>query len=163
MKQSIANCSIEIERKFNSIESRIEQIGNILIVQQPGVKKKTRLSMKELVAMDTKINELRTFYAEKLYVSIRESVTDTLKLLAEACGFRIGAEVYELDTDDKDTVVSDDSTRFTRIRSGDVVPGQPLLFRRLADDIDNRAVSVTGDLSKSTWSNQRQLEQAYLQ
>ena len=54
MRRTVVERGSQVGEKFNSIEHHLEQIGNFLVVvvNNGGAKKKTRLSLKDLVTID---------------------------------------------------------------------------------------------------------------
>ena len=87
MDTAIGARETTIARKFHLIESMIEDIGNLLIIWPKELKKKTRLSLGDLVRAEPKLNELKAFYSRRLYAAVAASVEDAIGQLVDSCSY----------------------------------------------------------------------------
>ena len=138
---------------FNSIENEIEEIGNLLIVppkEMPNSRKKKKPNLKELIQLEPRLDLLKDFYSEKLYNAINLSVLNSLKYLAEGCGYLLDYE-ESLDYIDGSNEASNDTLKYLRVKSTED------LTRPKNTD---RPLSVSSVLLKTSWKNEKELEEA---
>lgn len=147
---SIEQRSAQVVEYFNTIEEQIEEIGNLLIIASKGsanLKKKTKTTLKEMLDSEPKLNALKTFYAEKLYAALNNSVLKSLKFLAQSCGFDMNGEQTNLNSENPDAL------KYMRLKSGDD------LTRKNAS---KRPLSVSAVLNETDWSETHKLDKAFL-
>jgi hypothetical protein len=143
--------------KLAQIEFELEEIGNLIIILPKDYvlsRKKAKLNLKELIEIDFKLSYLKDFYAFQLYESFRTCVVESLRSLAEGCGYQIDMienviddiELFSNEKNDSNV----DVIEFLRIRSTE------------NSSIHSRPVSVASAISKATWTIERKMESAFL-
>ncbi len=118
-------------------------------------RKKAKLNLKELIEIEPRLNNLKNFYAHRLYDAFRVCVLDSLCSLAEACGYQI--DTIENTIDDIELLQSErsksdeiDVVEYLRMKSSD------------NSSAHSRPLSVSSMISKATWTIERKLEKAFL-
>ena len=143
-----------IREKFQQIENEIEEIGTLLIVlpkEAPNSRKKKKPDLKELIQMEPRLDSLKDFYAERLYNAINVSVLNSLKYLAEGCGYLLDYE-DSLDYVDTGNELSAESLKYLRVKSTEDLtrPKQS----------DQRPLSVSAVLMRTSWNNEQDVEKS---
>ena len=171
MNKTISDRTNLVEQKINTIENELIEIGNLLTVVAASQNNKTTpkkspkcKSLSELITLAPKIKDLKEFYSNQLYSSIRQSVLNSLKCLAQLCGFQIN-ETSQIDnTNNNAKIEQDEQINYIRLKTDD-----DLMIRRRSsqsssnENAEDRAVSVSSVLSKTQWIEGRKFEQSYLQ
>lgn len=147
---SIKQISEQLSNYFTTIEEKIEEIGVVLIVSlnnSASSKKKSKITLKDMLDTEPKLANLKDFYSEKLYKAIADSILKSLQFLAQACG-------YEL-TENSENVNSEgpDALYYMRLKSGDDLTRKSSQIRPL---------SVTSVLRDTDWSDNHKLDKAFL-
>ncbi len=167
--KSIRDNSEVVSKKLAFIESEIVEIANALIIKDHGGNstshgKKKKIFLKELLELEPKLHDLKKFYANVLYVGIYNSVWNSLKCLAESCGYELDNPNSFLEENDNSVEVADENKtnssfwpndlvqRYMRVKSADVV----------MNDTQRRPMSVTTAILKSSWVDDRKLTKAFL-
>ncbi len=196
-----------INQKIQSIENDIAEIGNVLLklkdsngsnstassssTHSPNSlnnsnnsnsnnsKKKTNFFLKELLESEPRLNDLKKFYSNILFIAIYNSVINSLKCLAQSCGFEFENILNLLNNDNYNgsnfsCYTSQNSTelvqKYIRVKSADLflLNQQQNLNENLnkpnnANDTSDRPISaVTSAILKSNWSDDRKLDDAFL-
>lgn len=143
--------------KLIQIEGELEEIGNLVVILPKDYvsskKLKGKLNFKELSEIEPRLTNLKDFYSHRLYESFRTCVLESLRILAEGCGFQldltdiedISPELFPNEKKDPTDVLE-----FLRMKSAD------------NSSIRSRSVSVSSVISKATWTVERKLETAFL-
>jgi hypothetical protein len=166
--KSIRDNSEQVAKKIAFIESEIVEIANALIVKDQGGNsishgKKKKVFLKELLELEPKLYGLKKFYSSVLYTGIYNSVWNSLKCLAESCGYELDNPNYLFEEHDHLELADENKTnssfgpndlvqRYMRVKSADVV----------LNDNQRRPMSVTTAILKSSWHDDRKLNKAFL-
>lgn len=152
MGKSAKTINEQVLEKFDQIENEIEEIGSILIVaakDTPNSRKKKKPNLKELIQLEPRLDLLKDFYSEKLYNAMRLSVLSSLKYLAEGCGYLLDYE-ESLDYIEGSNEQSSDTLKYLRVKSTEDLTRPK--------NSDQRPLSVSSVLLKTTWKNEQDLE-----
>lgn len=111
MRKSVLQKSTKIRTDLDLIESKIEQIGNMILSHNllnkdcnpQASRKKNRTTANDLSLLNPKLKELKQYYARKAYFALKESILSTLQFLAESCGLTIGQDFFEKDISQKNS------------------------------------------------------------
>ena len=165
--KSIDEKSRILNEKISQIENEIEEIGSLLVVlprDQNASRKRSRMTLREFIEIEPKLGHLKDFYSVKLYEAFCRSVQNSLNCLAEACGYSIE---FEEDLPQNESIIDFfGSQKQTEQASNSALNEATLKFIRLksAEDVKSelRPLSATSAICKATWSDERKLEDAYL-
>lgn len=159
---SIETNSSLMHIKLTQIEADLEEIGNLVVVLPKDFvspRKKAKLNFKELSDLEPRLNNLKDFYAHKLYDAFKQCILESLKILAEGCGFQV--DMIETFVEDVSPQLFFSENDRTKTENIDVIE---YLRMKSADNSSrqSRPVSVASVISKATWTIERKLETAYL-
>ena len=155
----------QLSTKIKEIEKEIEEIGNALVKfpkDYVSNRKRSKLSLNELIQVDPRLVQLKKFYATHLYNSLEISILISLNRLAEACGYKL--EMFYNQDDDflsrlfpsenSDLTEESFANEFVRIKSFDEMIVHSAKHGRRS--------SLTSTVSKATWTGERALSNAFL-
>lgn len=100
---------------------------------------------------EPKLNELKKFYADKLYSALNSCVLNSLRCLAQACGYEPNANGTFSQVS---TTGNSDALKFIRLKSADDLTRSNMP--------DQRPLSVSVVLDNTNWVNGKKLEKAFL-
>lgn len=147
---SIDKISRQINDYFLIIEEKIEEIGTVLITSlknSANLKKKTKITLKDMLDSEPRLAALKDFYSEKLYTAINNSILKSLQFLAQACGYELNENSTNHNSDCSDALY------YMRLKSGDD------LTRKGSQ---KRPLSVSSVLRDTDWSDNHKLDKAFL-
>lgn len=146
--------------KFSQIETQLEEIGYLLInlPKETISRKKSKLTLKDLLEIEPKLNDLKKFYSEKLYKALNTSVLNSINCLVSSCGYQsVLDDMYINDkiNNDLTTVKSpDDFIKYIRVKSTEDITRK--------HSSTERPVSVSSALVDLTWNDEVKLDNAFL-
>ena len=155
----------QLSTKIKEIEKEIEEIGNALVKfpkDYVSNRKRSKLSLNELIQVDPRLVQLKIFYATHLYNSLEISILISLNRLAEACGYKL--EMFYNQDDDflsrlfpsenSDLTEESFANEFVRMKSFDEMIVHSAKHGRHS--------FLTSTVSKATWTGERALSNAFL-
>jgi hypothetical protein len=122
-------------------------------------RKKSKLTLKDLLEIEPKLNDLKKFYSEKLYKALNTSILNSINCLVSSCGYQSALdELYIHDNANNDSTATlkspDDFIKYIRVKSTeDVTKNQ---------SSKERPISVSSALADLTWNDEVKLENAFL-
>lgn len=157
MEKSIEQKKNIIYNKFIQIENSLEEIGFLLINLPKDItsKKKSKISLKDLLEIEPKLDDLKQFYSKKLYKALNSSILNSINCLVSSCGYQSALDnIYISKSDNIDkTKDQDDILRYIRIKSTEDI---------LRNTKGDRPISVSSALEDLSWNNEVKLDNAFL-
>lgn len=128
----------------------------------PVSRKKTKLTLNELIETDKRLLILKNFYANHLYTATERCILVSLNKLAEACGYKLQM-VMNSDDEFVNKLFPDDTFAIPK----EVSFMSELIRLKSFDDLivsssAGRRTSLTSTISRATWSEERKLQDAFL-
>ena len=205
--QSIQEKRDLVSAKITLIENEIAEIGNVLLVVKEinsnntfytnttnnnnnhnnnhnfnGISvqkvKKAKMFLKELLELEPRMHDLKRFYANILYYAMYNCIWNSLKCLAESCGYELdnsnsfleeSGEDYEIashynqkNTSNQAGVSNDLMQKYMRVKSAELSVLTLCNNKNNNQQKQNRPVSATTAILKSSWSDERKLAKAFL-
>jgi hypothetical protein len=131
----------------------------INLPKETTLRKKNKLTLKDLLEIEPKLNDLKTFYSEKLYKALKTSILNSINFLVSSCGYQSALdEIYFLDNGSNDSTTNftnhDDFIKYIRVKSTEDIT------RNYSSK--DRPVSVSSALVDLTWNDEVKFETAFL-